>query len=940
MSAPDVDPDQASHLVEVAISYEHGDPKLLAVLDQLIDALRDSPLDAVPALDKVIEDLTDAVARPSNPSVNKSKWLCCIGLALARRFRQQADMADLNKALEYLDSMEQLIPRDDPLRAKHLHMLCLVLHLRILRVRQPKDLERFIAVQREIIMLEPPEKVYELQALGNCGLALHQRYLRSHHVPDLDEAIDYLRRALDRGGKEDESSVGDYYYCLGSALRDRFNEDEDMKVLDESISCLQRAAEHMHDGSARLGGLGLYYRLALALRARYDRRNGLEDLDTSIVCLRAAVAATADDHIARPVLYDKLAKSTFKRYQRTRQRADFDHTIATERLSIAWEDARPLFNKRYGPLLRLGMALSWRFEDFGDQADLHAAIPAIEQALTIAPDEDKPEVQSTLVAVLYMRYQRYGALPDLERAIAIGFRALMRMDKDDLPYSSTLTCLGNALHARFVHLDNFFDLKLSITCLRLVVAAVPDDAPNPHKAHALANLGIVLSSHQAGQDNLDDEGGSNLKEATECLRRAVELTTNDPDAAGILINYAVVLRLHFESEECVDDLDCAITNAKRALVLAPGHPRIANRMHILASLFGTRYIHLHQPEDLEAAVRTFKESLLLTPEDSPIKAKQLSGLGYMMRLVYEKSSEDADYHAAVDAYRKASEHLCSSPVTRHLAAFHWANMVALKDPFESLPAFEAVYRLLPQVIWLGQTIPHRHQMLPKFGYVTSMAVAACIRNNNLALAVEYFEQRCAVIWGQVVQLRAPYDDLEKENPDLAQRLRDVSRALAAAGAFREDDIVRPNRLLVSPHHSSTSQQLTTLALEYEALLEDVRKIEGFENFLLPLKLADLAKAAVHGPIVLVNVAPTQCDAIVLCRSTELVHIPLLRFSKQRAESITHIFGSSAHNFRHSAFVSSSDDGDSSTPITRALRILWTDVASPILDALQEKNLVC
>ncbi|MFI7068363.1 hypothetical protein ACIBL3_45770 [Kribbella sp. NPDC050124] len=54
-----------------------------------------------------------------------------------------------------------------------------------------------------------------------------------------------------------------------------------------------------------------------------------------------------------------------------------------------------------------------------------------------------------------------------------------------------------------------------------------------------------------------------------------------------------------------------------------------------------------------------------------------------------------------------------------------------------------------------------------------------------------------------------------------------------------------------------------LTREWDELVEEVRKLKGFEDFLRPPKIEDLLPAAQGGPIVVVNVSRWRCDALIV-----------------------------------------------------------------------------
>jgi hypothetical protein len=63
--------------------------------------------------------------------------------------------------------------------------------------------------------------------------------------------------------------------------------------------------------------------------------------------------------------------------------------------------------------------------------------------------------------------------------------------------------------------------------------------------------------------------------------------------------------------------------------------------------------------------------------------------------------------------------------------------------------------------------------------------------------------------------------------------------------------------------SRLTDRRMALGREWDDLVEQVRRIEGFENFLRPPPLATLLEAADRGPVVIVNVSRWRCDALVV-----------------------------------------------------------------------------
>jgi hypothetical protein len=63
--------------------------------------------------------------------------------------------------------------------------------------------------------------------------------------------------------------------------------------------------------------------------------------------------------------------------------------------------------------------------------------------------------------------------------------------------------------------------------------------------------------------------------------------------------------------------------------------------------------------------------------------------------------------------------------------------------------------------------------------------------------------------------------------------------------------------------SGTVDRRMALAREWDELVEQARKLDGFEDFLKPPRLETLLPAAAHGPVAIINISQWRCDAILV-----------------------------------------------------------------------------
>ncbi|MGI5239751.1 CHAT domain-containing protein [Dactylosporangium sp. CA-139066] len=131
-----------------------------------------------------------------------------------------------------------------------------------------------------------------------------------------------------------------------------------------------------------------------------------------------------------------------------------------------------------------------------------------------------------------------------------------------------------------------------------------------------------------------------------------------------------------------------------------------------------------------------------------------------------------------------------------------------------------------------------------------------------------------------------------------------------------------------------------LAREWDELVEEVRRLPGFEDFLRPPSLETLLPAAADGPVVIVNVSRWRCDALIVTREgVELVPLPHLSL-----DEVVERVGFYLRTVGHFEDAGKGRDGNSRDAVARELRGLetdlgdvlawcWDSIAAPVLERL-------
>ena len=134
---------------------------------------------------------------------------------------------------------------------------------------------------------------------------------------------------------------------------------------------------------------------------------------------------------------------------------------------------------RVAMLSNLGLALQLRFERVGALADLDEAITVGRAAAQTAPADhpDRAGYLSNLSGALRVRFGRVGMLADLDEAITVARAAVRAAPADHPDQAATLSNLGGALQARFGRVGALADLDEAVTVIREAVQATLADHP-------------------------------------------------------------------------------------------------------------------------------------------------------------------------------------------------------------------------------------------------------------------------------------------------------------------------------------------------------------------------------------------------------------------------------------------------------------------------------
>ncbi|KAG1726151.1 CHAT domain-containing protein [Suillus lakei] len=852
------DADAAEELLSEVLDVCHANSHIHKVALLAIEASALHPAGSTDAND-VGQERPAASMLPLSPN-----QLCLLG----ERCLQRDDPHALDEVISLHYDALRYYNTTHTHRRQLLGNLSAMLTTRFERQGNGQDLDQAIALQMEVLASHPAGHPDRSLSLTNLGYHLSIRFDHRGNIEDLDQAMALHREALALhpvGHPDRYKSL----INLAKQLSTRFDHQGNDKDLDQATALYGEALALCPVGHTdRSKSLGS---LATQLSTRFEHRGNDEDLDQAIALQREALALLPVGHPDRSLTLNNLANRLSTRFHHRGNREDLDKAIALHREALA---LRPVGHPdRSSSLNNLAKEFSTRFDRRGNDEDLDQAMALHREALALRPEghPDRSSSLNNLAGELSTRFARRGNDEDLDEAMALQREALALCPVGHTDRSSSLNHLANHLSTRFKHRGNDKDL---------------DEAMALHRE--------ALASCPVGH-----------------TRRSSSL------------NYlATQLSIRFEHRGNNEDLDEAIALHRETLALCPpGHTNRSSSLHNLATQLAIRFKHRGNREDLNESLENIHCALtLLTQHDSHRLQvhKSLAGV-YLLSHQSGRDGTGPGENSDADSLDAAMHHLQAAAnvvsgglLSRLRASLRWVRDADQHTHGTQLEAYATSMQLLDTYMSATASISSRHDTMKAFPLNLAVDAASCaLRSRDVCHAVELLEQGRTVIWTQMARLRTPLDGLQTRGDHavtLMKRFRDLSSLLEKPPTSHTDGTPRVNVEAEETRHRR-------LVEDWNRVVEEIRKIEGFSRFLLPPLFSDLQDAAREGPIIMLVASKSSCDAIIIPHKHSPTSIQLPTSLEKLQTLVAKL------------------QCASEPALKKALMELWDDVVRPVVENL-------
>ena len=673
----------------------------------------------------------------------------------------------------------------------------------------------------------------------------------------------------------------------GSILEERFTYDGCLQDIDVAIE-LQITALNLPQISE--GDVSGYYAdLSKYWQKRYYHTHIQSDLASGEEAARSAVKAAGHMPVYLEAGLIQLARTKMISYQFgiTENDQVIDDAISNFREAMALRPERRSNNL----LLSIGAALLAKFENGGSYQAASEGIEYLREAVDIlrrqkgkGNDPFESTTMSTLAHALVTRYQKFSGKEDVDEAIRLYRKLVEDLDEEHVDWIGYVVDLCFALGLRYAVTRDDVDIAEAQQRGEFAMSNV-NERKSLYQLLRLENmLGMIfLRKFTVNKDLKDIEAA--IKHFKKCQGLAsAPLGVLGTDMREVATgNLAQALRVKARSTKAKNDYMAAVQVCS----------------HVISD---------HRKRTLQPSLTIF-ESLA----DVALSYWRQGG-----------SSDSNETRASGSIALSACQHILQSQKTQINQKIDAAVKAAELSYFlnrdrESAKTYSKMaVNSLVEAATLGLSRLDHLRLVKQFSNLPSVGLSYSILGKDAPeKALQEFESARTLVWNRLLDDKSPADSLITQHPELAQKF-DMFRAQLAE---RREPI---------SHYDTDRMKFAApdyyrVALEYTDLILQIRKLNGFEDFLLaPSNVQFMQGLARDGPIAVVNITPWYSHA-VLIQDTNIHNIGLPVRNQNCIDD---------HKKFEEALRKVSQDLPLATSLLgQVMQSMWEGIAKPVLDAL-------
>ncbi|KAG1728532.1 CHAT domain-containing protein [Suillus paluster] len=833
--------------------------------------------------------------------------LTAIGDELYALVVDQDDLETLDLAIgHYNAALTEDLPDSQRSRSDQLLKLGTAFSRRFDFAGDIDELDIALKCHRVAVDLQAPDSPDVLIMHAKYAQMLMKRFELLFSQSDLDLAIEEYACISD----QNDPTHKEWPVALADALVTRFSHRGSITDLNQAIH-LYQAVVNFYPSNPPTSVLG---NLSLAHYYRYQQEGDVADLTSSIAYSTEALDKISPEDQNRSVLLNNVANGLLFRFKKLGSTDDLEQAIKL--YSSVLELCQAGNRGRLHALSNLASAIMTRYELQASLTDLEISMGYFREALEICPrnNPDHSILLDNLATTLRKRFQHSGDIVDLETAIEHHYEALRFLPSSHPHRSDTLCLLGNALQSRFLFQGDSDDLDAAVNHYSEALDLRPPSHPErPDLLNNLANVACKLFTERGNPFHLNlsiDSYSEALLFSPEGYRRSL-----------LFHNFASSLTMRFVYHNDPKDLDRALKLGASALELRErGDEYRVSSLVVLANANGLKYELEGDPTILQAAFQHLDEAHGICTPGHPYLLDIWEEYSRTHLHAYSKAPQSVDHlEEAFRYFRLASSHISGGSLPKFRIALRWVKEAEVHHHSSALDAHQTALSILDRHVTTKPSVESRHRTVREYAASLAVDAASCaLRHGQVALAVEMLEHGRGLLWVYLARFRTPLDDLQSAGEhgcQLAAEFRRLSPLLEDAAC----DAVTEERL----------QNYRRLLREWDGVVDQIRLVDGFGDFLLAASFSKLKEAAKNGPVIITNASRYSCDAIIVHHDHDPIHIPLTDINTSDILRLS-------SQFRVFIMNPSIRGGERSREkqLTELLRRIWDAIVLPVVRRLE------
>ncbi|WP_432762282.1 CHAT domain-containing protein [Streptomyces sp. NBC_00069] len=517
---------------------------------------------------------------------------------------------------------------------------------------------------------------------------------------------------------------------------------------------------------------------------------------------------------------------------------------------------------------RTAILLIRLFEHTGDVTLVQNAVQILEATREAGVDGNDASLTAQVHGItLGVLYEATGDVDALHRSAAV----LRELATGSPPEPETVEQYGTALYTLGIATGELFYFDQAVDVLRAGYGEQPEPELVRQLAIALENRG----------HRLQDIG--DLREAVSLHRELYEAT--DPQSALRWRRAADLATAQLRLDNLAPDpamLDEAIVALRDALHGRPTAQVGTRPLHNLASVLMHRYGQAGAPEALDEAIALIERCVSHEAAASALLPHYLATLGEALTLRHSRDGSEQDARRATATLRSACRTAVEQGFPLPRGALIWAQWAGDRGAWaEAVEAAELGLAHQETSVRTQLVRAHKEAAAAELGWLSCLGAYAYAQLGDTAAAAVIVERGLAAMLSEALE-REPADLgrlADAGRGDLVRRYHDHTHAIAELAALLDPSNEGVRRPGTPAAAGQWAEPLKRRREALKGLIDEIRAVDGFGDFLKPPSLEDISAAAETQPLVYLLVTPWGGLALTIERGKDRpghVELPLSR----------------------------------------------------------------